>query len=131
MVKQVPVGAKGSAEERVQYEHTLTAHNHQLPPVYSTPDMLRLMESATIHALQPFCEPGEISVGTAVNIEHRAPAGINAVVHATAEVEAVEGRFYKIRVASYEGKRELGSGIVTRAIVKVDDFLKKHDIPKP
>ncbi|PSH04812.1 MAG: thioesterase [Acidobacteria bacterium] len=131
MVKQVPIGTKGTAEERVQYEQTLSAHNHHLPPLYSTPDMLRLMESAAIHALQPFCEPGEISVGTGVNIQHRAPVGINAVVRATAEVESIEGRFYQIRVAAYEGKRELGAGIITRAIVRADDFLKKHDIPKP
>jgi predicted thioesterase len=131
MVKQVPIGAKGTAEERVQYEHTLTAHNHQLPPVYSTPDMIRLMETAGFYALQPFCEPGEISVGTAIQVEHRLPVGINTVVHATAEVEAVEGRFFKIHVAAFEGKREIGSGVITRAIVRVDDFLKKHDIPKP
>lgn len=131
MVKQVPIGAKGTAEERVQYEHTLTAHNHLLPPVYSTPDMIRLMESAGVHALQPFCEPGEISVGTAVNVEHRVPVGMNTVVRATAEVEAVEGRFYRIRVFAYEGKQEIGRGTITRAIVRVDDFLKKHDIPKP
>jgi predicted thioesterase len=131
MVKQIPIGAKGAAEERVQYEHTLTAHQHQLPPVYSTPDMIRLMEGAGFHALQPYCEPGEISVGTAVQVEHRVPVGINAVVHATAEVAAIEGRFYKIRVAAFEGKREIGNGIITRAIVRVDEFLKKHDIPKP
>jgi predicted thioesterase len=131
MVKQIPIGAKGAAEERVQYEHTLTAHQHQLPPVYSTPDMIRLMEAAGFHALQPYCEPGEISVGTAVQVEHRVPVGINAVVHATAEVAAIEGRFYKIRVAAFEGKREIGNGIITRAIVRVDEFLKKHDIPKP
>jgi predicted thioesterase len=131
MAKQVPIGAKGAAEERVQYEHTLTAHNHLLPPVYSTPDMVRLMESAGVHALQAFCEAGEMSVGTAVNVEHRVPVGINAVVRATAEVEAIEGRFYRIRVTAYEGKQEIGRGTITRAIVRIDDFLKKHDIPKP
>src|SRR5450631_471947 len=122
MVKQVPIGAKGAAEERVQYEHTLTAHNHQLPPVYSTPDMIRLMESAGVHALQAFCEPGEISVGTAINVEHRLPVGINTVVRATAEVVAIDGRFYKLRVSAFEGKREIGSGTITRAIIRVDDF---------
>ena len=131
MVKQVPIGAKGAAEERVQYEHTLTAHHHQLPPVYSTPDMIRLMEMAGFYTLQPFCEPGEISVGTAVQVEHRVPVGINAVVRASAEVEAIEGRFYRIRVVAFEGKREIGSGTITRTIVRVDDYLKKHDIPKP
>jgi fluoroacetyl-CoA thioesterase len=131
MVKQVPIGAKGAAEERVQYEHTLTAHHHQLPPVYSTPDMIRLMEMAGFYALQPFCEPGEISVGTSIQVEHRIPVGINAVVHASAEVEAIDGRFYRIRVAAFEGKREIGSGTITRTIVRVDDYLTKHDIPKP
>ncbi len=89
------------------------------------------MESAGFHALQPFCEPGEISVGTSIHVEHRLPVGINTVVRATAEVEAIEGRFYKIKVAAFEGKREIGSGVITRAIIRVDDFLKKHDIPKP
>ncbi len=131
MIKQVAIGAKGAAEERVQYEHTLTAHHHSLPPVYSTPDMIRLMETAGFYALQPFCEAGEISVGTAINVEHRLPVGINAVVRATAEVEAIDGRFYRIHVAAYEGKREIGAGTITRTIVRVDDFLKKHDIPKP
>ncbi len=131
MVKPVPIGAKGAAEERVQYEHTLTAHHHQLPPIYSTPDMLRLMEMAGFYALQPFCEPGEISVGTAVQIEHRIPVGINAVVRASAEVESIDGRFYHIRVSVSEGKQEIGSGTTTRTIVRVDDYLKKHDIPKP
>ena len=93
--------------------------------------MIRLMESAGIYALQPFCEPGEISVSTAVQVEHRAPVGINTVVRATAEVESIEGRFYRIRVAAFEGKREIGNGFITRTIVKVDEFLKKHDIPKP
>jgi predicted thioesterase len=131
MVKQIPIGAKGTAEERVQFEHTLTAHNHQLPPIYSTPDMIRLMETAGFHALHLFCEPGEMSVGTAIQVEHRLPVGINAVVRATAEVEAIEGRFYRMHVSVHEGKREIGVGTITRAIVRIDDFLKKHDIPKP
>ncbi len=131
MAKQVLVGAKGSAEERVQYEHTLTAHNHQLPPIFTTAEMIRLMETAGSHALQPFCEPGEISVGTGVQVEHRAAIGINAVVRASAEVEAVEGHFCRIRVTASEGGRDIGSGTVTRTIVRVDDYLKKYDIPKP
>jgi len=76
MVKQVPIGAKGAAEERVQYEHTLTAHNHQLPPVYSTPDMIRLMETAGFYALTAILRTREISVGTSINVEHRLPSAL-------------------------------------------------------
>jgi fluoroacetyl-CoA thioesterase len=131
MAKPVPVGARGSAEERVQFDKTLTAHHHELPPVYSTPDLIRLMETAGFHALQPFCDAGEISVGTAINIEHRAPSGINAVVKAEAVVEKVEGRFITLQVTAHEGKNEVGRGTVTRSIVEVEKFLKKYGISKP
>jgi predicted thioesterase len=131
MAKTVTTGAKGFAEERVKFENTLSAHHHQLPPIYSTPDMIRLMETAGLNALQPFCEPGEISVGTAINVEHRAPAGLNSLIRAEAEVQAVEGRFITLKVTALEGKSEIGSGTIKRAIVSLNKFLEKHGIPKP
>ena len=81
MAREVPIGAQGEAEETVEFQHTLTAHNPALPPVYSTPHMVRLMEMAAFHALQSYCDGDEISVGTAINIEHRAASGIGAAVN--------------------------------------------------
>jgi hypothetical protein len=46
VAKDIPLGARGEAEETVALKHTLTAHHPELPPVYSTPDMIRLMETA-------------------------------------------------------------------------------------
>ena len=85
MPKPIPLGVRGMAEETVEFAHTLTARHPELPPVYSTPDMIRLMETAAFHALQAYCEPGEITVGTAISIEHRAaravePDGARAVL---------------------------------------------------
>lgn len=131
MPKTVPIGAKGSAQERVQFDHTLTAHLHSLPPVYTTPDMVRLMETAGAHALQPFCEPGEISVGTAISVEHRAPVGVNAVVRAEAVVKSIEGRFYTLEVKVTDGDKDIGLGTIRRAIVNTAKFLEKWKIPKP
>ena len=56
MAKPIPIGARGEAQETVEFKHTLTSHHAELPPVYSTPDMIRLMETAAFHALQPYCE---------------------------------------------------------------------------
>jgi len=83
MAKEIPIGARGEAHETVEFKHTLTAHHPELPPVYSTPDMVRLMETAGFHALQPYCEGDEISVGTSINIEHRAASGIGAHIRAS------------------------------------------------
>lgn len=123
MAKPMPIGVKATVEETVEFKHTLTAHNPQLPPVYSTPDMIRLMEIAAFRALQPYCEGDEITVGTAINIEHRAASGIGARVRAEAVLESHDGRFYTLRVTARDDKQEIGRGTVGRAVVSVGRFL--------
>jgi fluoroacetyl-CoA thioesterase len=124
-MKNVPMGARGESEQVVKFEHTLTAHHPQLPPVYSTPDMIRLMEMAAFHALRTFCEGDEITVGTAINVEHRAASGIGATVRAEAVVESFDGRFYTVRVSARDDVREIGRGTVGRAAVSVGKFMEK------
>jgi predicted thioesterase len=100
----------------------LTAHHASLPPVYSTPDMIRLMETAAFHALQPYCEGDEITVGTSIHVEHRAATGIGTQVTAEAVVETFDGRFYTVRVSASNGTQEIGRGTVGRAVVSVSKF---------
>jgi predicted thioesterase len=75
MALPIPIGVRGEAQETVELKHTLAAHHPELPPVYSTPDMIRLMETACFKALQPYCEDGEITVGISIHVEHRAASG--------------------------------------------------------
>lgn len=125
MEKEIPIGARGEAEETVEFEHTLTSHHPELPPVYSTPDMVRLMETAAFRALQPYCEGDEITVGTSINIEHRAASGIGAHIKAEASLESFDGRFYTLRVTARDDVQEIGRGTVGRAVVSVGKFVKK------
>jgi len=125
VAKSVPIGTRGVAEETVQFAHTLTAQHPELPPVYSTPDMIRLMETAAFRALQPYCEGDEITVGTSINIEHRAASGIGARVKAEAVLESFNGRFYMLRVTARDDAREIGRGTVGRAVVRVGRFVEK------
>jgi fluoroacetyl-CoA thioesterase len=125
MAKAIPIGARGDAEETVQFKHTLTAHHPELPPVYSTPDMIRLMETAAFHALQPYCEGDEISVGTSINVEHRAASGIGAQVRVEAMLESFDGRFYVVRVTARDEVQEIGRGRVGRAVVSVKKFMER------
>ena len=125
MVKPIPIGARAEAEETVEFQHTLTAHHPELPPVYSTPDMIRLMETAAFHALQPYCEGDEITVGTAIHVEHRAASGIGVRVKAEAVLESFDGKFYTVRVTARDDTREIGRGTVNRAVINVAKFLAK------
>jgi len=125
VAKQIPIGVRGEAEETVAFEHTLASHHPELPPVYSTPDMIRLMETAAFHVLQPYCEGDEITVGTSINIEHRAASGIGARVKAEAVLDSVDGRFYILRVSARDDVQEIGRGTVGRAVVSVGKFIEK------
>jgi fluoroacetyl-CoA thioesterase len=125
LAKPIPIGAHGEAGETVEFKHTLTAHHPELPQVYSTPDMIRLMETAAFLALQPYCEGDEITVGTAINIEHRAASGLGAHITAEAVLEFFDGRFYTVRVTARDDVREIGRGIVGRAVVSVGKFVEK------
>jgi fluoroacetyl-CoA thioesterase len=125
MAKSIPIGARGEAEETVEFKHTLTSHHPELPPVYSTPDMIRLMETAAFHALQPYCEGDEITVGTSIHIEHRAASGIGSRVKAEAVLESFDGRFYAVRVTARDDVQEIGRGTVGRAVVSVGKFVEK------
>jgi fluoroacetyl-CoA thioesterase len=125
MARPIPIGVRGEADETVELKHTLAAHHPELPPVYSTPDMIRLMETAGFNALQPFCEGGEITVGISINIEHRAASGIGMRIHAEAELESFDGRFYTMRVSAHDGTQEIGRGTVGRAVVDVPSFVER------
>ena len=125
MAKEIPIGARATAEETVEFKHTLTAHHPQLPPVYSTPDMIRLMETAAFLALHPYCEGDEITVGTAIHVEHRAASGIGAKIRAEAVLESFDGRFYTLRVTAWDDIQEIGRGTVDRAVVSIGKFLEK------
>ena len=125
MAKEIPIGAHGEAEQTVEFKHTLTAHRPELPPVYSTPHMIGLMETAAFLALQPYCEGDEISVGTAISIQHRAASGIGAHIAAEAVLESFDGRFYTFRVTARDDAQEIGRGTVGRAIVSVRMLVEK------
>ena len=105
MAKPVPIGTRAAVENRVEFKNTLTAWREELPPVLSTPNMIGWMEAAGFELLLPFCEGDEVSVGTAINIIHRAATGIGATVKCEAVLEEFNGRFYTFRVTLVTGRR--------------------------
>jgi fluoroacetyl-CoA thioesterase len=131
MAKPVPIGARGEVERRVEFPHTLSAWKAELPPVLSTPTMIAWMESAGFEALLPFCEGDEVTVGTQINVNHRAPTGVGALVQCEAVVESVSGKFYTLRVSAHNGKEVIGYGTIGRAFVSVTKFREKHESPAP
>jgi len=125
MSKPVPVGARAEVENIVKLEQTLAGIHSMFPPVYSTPQMIQLMEEACFWALKPYQEGDEITVGTHINVSHRAATGIGVKVNAEAVMESFDGRFYTMRVRAWDETQEIGSGSVNRAFVSVSKFMSR------
>jgi predicted thioesterase len=46
-------------------------------------------------------------------------------IHAEAELESFDGRFYSMAVRAHDGVQEIGRGTVGRAVVHVPSFIKR------
>jgi len=99
-----------------------------LPPVMATCVMSLMMEMAAIDAMQPYMEPGEMSVGIVVNVQHLAATPEGHKVTAYAEVTKVDGRRVEFNVRAADEMDEIGTGTHSRAVAdraKFDERLKK------
>jgi fluoroacetyl-CoA thioesterase len=126
-MKQVPVGTKGSFAKTAG-EADLASHlDPTLAGAVSTPTMIGLMELAAMDAISTYLEPGESSVGMAIEIKHIAATPPGHRVRAEAELTKVEGRRLEFSVRAFDEAEEIGRGTHLRAVIdaaKFNDRLK-------
>lgn len=93
--------------------------------VLATPIMIAWMENAAKHALQPFLEAGETTVGIHVDCSHDAASPIGINVKVTAVVKEVHRRIITFDVYAEDAKGPIGRGTHERAVVLSDRFIRK------
>ena len=112
-----PLGLEATIERIVLPEHTIQHVNPNLPPVFSTPSMIGLMEHATVQAVMPTLPPGFITVGTRIEVDHLKAVPNGATVRAHAKLVGYQGRFLIFDVNARSGEHIIGRGRVFRAVV--------------
>src|SRR4051812_8464088 len=90
-------------------------------PVYATYRMAQHFEEAGRTLLLPYLEPGEEAAGTAVSVDHRAPAPVGTLVRIEARYTGVERNrvLCECRAVDADG-RELGSGSTTQVVLPAE-----------
>lgn len=116
-------GYRGDLQWTVDADRVITLGGDARATVFSTPNMILLMERAAREALRPWLEDGEESVGIDVNIQHLAGAGLGAEVRGTAVVTSIDGRRVHFSVECWCGERLLGQGTHTRAVVSLQKLI--------
>lgn len=115
-------GLTGEAEEQVTPELTVSHRLPGMPSVYTTPNMIYLMEIACANAIHPHLPPGWTSLGVGVNIRHLAATPVGARVRAQARIVEVTQRIVTCEVTAHDGLRLIGQGTHSRAPVDQADF---------
>ena len=121
---EIVIGMKGEAFTEVERADTAYEVGSGELLVYATPCMVALMEGAACEAISPLPE-GKTSVGTELNVAHKAATPVGMEVRAEAEVTAVDGNTITFRVAAYDEAGLIGEGTHKRVIVSSQRFLDK------
>jgi fluoroacetyl-CoA thioesterase len=119
------IGLEAIVERTVTHEWTIQHLNPDLPPVFSTPAMIGLMEHATVLAVLPELPPGFITVGTRIEVDHLKAVASGAPVRALARLARYQGRFLVFDVEARSGEHVIGRGRVFRAIVNPEEHKQR------
>ena len=93
--------------------------------VFATPAMVALMENAAMLAVAAELPEGSATVGAQMNTSHIKASPLGAVITASAELTAVDGRKLTFAVKAWDEKGVIGEGEHTRFVVDRARFLSK------
>jgi fluoroacetyl-CoA thioesterase len=93
------------------------------PNVFATARMVGFMEIAATRLMRPLLEPGQHSVGVAVQITHTAPTPVGGTVRTVATYLGPDGKLFRFKVEAFDDAGPIGGGEHTRAIVTTSRLL--------
>ena len=110
----------------VTEQDTATALGSGDVDVLGTPRLLAWVEAATVAASAGMVGAEQTSVGTRVELEHLAAAGVGSTVTVVADLMRQDGRLLRFAVAAHDDTgRVLASGMVARVVVDRAQFLAR------
>ena len=101
-------GLTAELEQTVTDADTASKWGSGLVPVFSTPALVGLMESAAVHALTGCLPAGQTTVGGHIDVRHLAATPVGMKVRARAELTAVEGRRLVFKICGGYGNGRSG-----------------------
>lgn len=112
-------GTEGVLKRTVEPQHTTRRGDYD---IFSTPNLVLLLEEAAIEALAPHLGEDQASVGTKVEVAHTAATLLGQTVTATATVTEVDRRRVVFSIRVVDDVEEIGSGTHERFVIDVPGF---------
>jgi len=118
-------GLVGHATFEASDRHSAEAWGSGGVPVFATPSLVGLMETAAMEALRGSLPEGDTTVGTRIDVTHLAATPLGDVVRAEARLVEVDGRKLVFDIDAHDSSRLIGRARHERAIVSRDRFLER------
>lgn len=116
-------GLTGEAETTVTEANTAERLGSGLVPVFGTPALVGVMESAAVRSLTNHLPPGRTSVGGRIDVRHLAPTPVGMRVRARAELLEVEGRRLVFHIEAWDEVEQIGKATHERFIINEQRFV--------
>jgi predicted thioesterase len=117
-------GLKHNVERVVAYKDTAASFGSGLVEVLATPVMIGVMEGTCAACVQPYLPEGYSTVGTHVNVSHRAAVAIDGKYFTECELIAIDRKKLTFSVKTYTDEKTIGEGTHERFIIDVSKFIK-------
>jgi predicted thioesterase len=125
-MKSIPkIGTVGETKFIVESKHCIDFANDGMPAVLSTPNLIGILERTARHAIAPFLDPDERSVGVEIELRHLAPTPLGAQVTATARVIHAEGRTVDFQFEARDVHELIARGVHKRAVIRTGSFTRR------
>ena len=103
-------------------EHSARIFFANLPDVFATPCLGGLMEQACAELIDKHLQPGEQSVGVAMDLKHLAATPLGMNIRVIAELAAVEGKKFIFKVEGFDDVEKIGEATHERFIIVAEKF---------
>jgi predicted thioesterase len=130
IMSELTPGLAAELEHLVTDEDTASRWGSGLVPVFSTPALVGLMESAAVQALAGHLQPGQTTVGGHIDVRHLAATPVGMKVRARAELTAVEGRKLIFKIQAWDALELIGEADHDRFVIDEAKFLAKLQAKK-
>lgn len=122
MQRELHAGVTGTLEWIVEEQHCTQRGEYS---IFSTPNLVMLLEEAAIEALRPYLAPGQSSVGARVDVHHLAPTPKGMRVRAVATVREVDRRRVTFDILIDDEAERIGEATHERFIIDLARFEER------
>ena len=126
MAEALEAGRQFELRREVTPELTADRYGNPGAFVFATPMLVALLEETAIRCVAPALEPGAGTVGTRLDVEHKAPTPVGLIVTARARLIEVDRRRLVFQVEASDDVELIAAGTHERFVLKsLAQFLER------